>query len=117
MSTPNVTLPEWEVPEQLGYLINSCEKNCVAECCGLDAFDFSPLHIASYVTAHTGDISEKELASWNQVIDEFEANFESLSLGEVEGLVCVITSMNQFFTEKASRACLLYTSPSPRDRG
>jgi hypothetical protein len=40
--------PEIELPERLQYLVKYCEKACVAECCGIDAFDFSPLHIASY---------------------------------------------------------------------
>jgi Family of unknown function (DUF6331) len=33
----------------LSLLIDYCEKLCVADCCGIDAYDFSPIHIASHL--------------------------------------------------------------------
>ena len=35
--------------EEIEYLIKCCEVYCVKDCCGLNAFDFSPVHIASYL--------------------------------------------------------------------
>ena len=37
------------MPEVIEYLIKCCEVYCVKDCCGLNAFDFSPVHIASYL--------------------------------------------------------------------
>lgn len=37
---------------RLTTLMQRCQEVCVAECCGLDAFDFSPIHIASYLATH-----------------------------------------------------------------
>ena len=104
MNTSNESVPELEVPERLGHLIKYCEKSCVAECCGVDAFDFSPLHIASCISAYTGAIDEQELATWNGLIDEFERNLHKIK--PREGLVCVVSSMNQLFTMEAVRALI-----------
>jgi hypothetical protein len=106
MNTSNETVPELEVPERLGYLIKYCEKSCVAECCGVDAFDFSPLHVASCISAYTGAIDEQELAAWNGLIDEFERNLGALKTAGGAGLICVISSMNQLFTDEAIRALI-----------
>lgn len=104
MNAPNKTVPELEIPEQLWHLIKYCEKPCVAECCGVNAFDFSPVHITSFMSTHSGSICEQELATWNTLIDELESNFLALQSEGTDGLICVITSMNQFFTEEAIRA-------------
>lgn len=37
---------------RLTTLMQRCQEVCVAECCGLDAFDFSPIHVASYLATH-----------------------------------------------------------------
>ncbi len=34
----------------LRYLVGRCETRCVSQCCGLRAYDFSPLNIAYYFT-------------------------------------------------------------------
>ena len=106
MSTPNKTIPELELPERLGHLIKYCEKSCVAECCGVDAFDFSPLHVASFISAYTGSIDEQEIAMWNALIDEFEVSFGAIHPLEQDGLVCVVTPMNQLFTKDAIQALI-----------
>jgi len=106
MNGPNEALPELEIPERLGHLIKYCEKSCVAECCGVDAFDFSPLHVASYISAFTGAINAQEMATWHALIDGLEANFGSIPSSEQGELVCVITPMNQLFTEEAIRALI-----------
>lgn len=99
----NHSIPELPVPGRLANLIKYCERACVAECCGIDAFDFSPLHVASCISASTGSIGESAVAEWTGLIAEFERNFDSLG-PTGEGLVCRIGSMNQLFTEAAIRA-------------
>lgn len=37
-------------------LIKHCETLCEAACCGVDAFDFSSIHFASFLTRYTGKI-------------------------------------------------------------
>jgi len=34
----------------LSELLKKCETKCVSGCCGLNAFDLSPVHIASFIT-------------------------------------------------------------------
>jgi hypothetical protein len=88
--------PEIAFPDRLQYLINYCEKSCVAECCGRDAFDFSPLHFASFLSAYTGQITEHDIGVWEQQVDLFEESVAGLT-PNAEGFVCSIKGMNQFF--------------------
>lgn len=71
-------LPEITLPDRLGSLVRYCEKNCVAECCGIDAFDFSPLHIASFLSAYTGRISDSDLIEWAAELEKAKASIEGL---------------------------------------
>ena len=41
-----------ETPNMLNLLIKQCETRCVAQCCGLEAFNFSPLNIAFFFTVN-----------------------------------------------------------------
>lgn len=41
-------LPEQSEQGHLEPLAQYCATLCVIECCGLDACDFSPIHVASY---------------------------------------------------------------------
>lgn len=97
---PLVTTPTaYQISEPLAGLIGYCEKDCVAACCGICAFVFSPLHVASYLCTHTGGITAAVLAVWEAEIAKFER--ETAALPETpEGFVCVIESMNQFFTRE-----------------
>lgn len=45
---PLELLPDQPGQNHLGALAQYCAKICVIECCGLDACDFSQIHIASY---------------------------------------------------------------------
>ncbi len=38
------------VPEPLRDLFEYCEQICIADCCGLDAFDISTAHLAGWLT-------------------------------------------------------------------
>ena len=101
MSETCPQIPELEIPERLVYLIQYCEKPCVAQCCGVDAFDFSPLHVASFVSGTMGSINNTTLAEWTALIDQFERSYRALQPPQEGRLVCVITPMNQFFTKEA----------------
>ena len=87
---------EIELPERLRYLVKYCEKACVAECCGIDAFDFSPLHIASYISAYTRRIDENEIAAWEAEIHKAEEMVIGLPAND-DGYVCSVADMNQYF--------------------
>ena len=56
-------------------LIQNCETICVAACCGRDAFDFSPIHIASYLLRHTGRLSDTEVETMRMQLDTLSANY------------------------------------------
>jgi hypothetical protein len=98
-------LPELKIPERLQLLIKFCEKGCVADCCGICAFDFTAVHVASFISTHTGIIRDSDVKEWNVEIDKLESNFNALRT-HGDGLVCVVPSMNQFFTADAVRALL-----------
>ncbi|AFZ18873.1 DUF6331 family protein [Allocoleopsis franciscana] len=51
---------EITLPEPLWSLLCCCEVHCVAACCGLDAFDFSPHHVQNW-------IAETEAKTFSQV--------------------------------------------------
>jgi hypothetical protein len=93
-------VPEIILPAKLLHLVNYCQKTCVAECCGLDAFDFSPLHIASYLSAGAGCIKEANVREW-----EAEVMHASLLAAELpaneDGFICSIAGMNQFFSRSS----------------
>ena len=54
---------------RLEGLVNACQKACVATCCGIDAFDFSPLYIAAYLSAFRGTIATDEVSELEREID------------------------------------------------
>jgi hypothetical protein len=57
------------LPPRLSGLVRSCETNCVAACCGIDAFDFSPLNCASFISSGGGAISAEEVEKWHLELD------------------------------------------------
>ena len=53
----------------LANLVARCQTMCVAECCGVDAYDFSPVHIASYITMYRGQPDASEIRTLRGQID------------------------------------------------
>jgi hypothetical protein len=96
-------LTEIALPQRLQYLVQYCEKNCVAGCCGIDAFDFSPLHVASFMSSYTGRISPSDIAELEAEIMKFEASFAEMLPNE-DGYVCSVVGMNQYFTRASFNA-------------
>ncbi len=55
----------------LWNMMKACETICVAGCCGLCAFDFSPIHIASYLIRDTGRVQDADVRDIRAAIDEW----------------------------------------------
>jgi hypothetical protein len=88
-----------ELPGGLEPLVKYCETLCEAECCGVDAFDFSPVHIASYLCRYTGAISATDIVEIEGRISELEACALNLPSDE-RGFICTISVMNENFSRK-----------------
>lgn len=88
---------EITLPSRLEHLVKYCEKNCVAECCGIDAFDFSPLHVASYISSYSGGVSESDIAEWELELEKALQLIANLS-PNANGWICSIKDINQYFT-------------------
>jgi hypothetical protein len=91
-----IKVPEIVLPDRLNYLVQYCEKNCVADCCGIDAFDFSPLHVASYLSAYSREITEAIIQEWELELEKAEKLTADL-LPNDEGYICSVKGMNQYF--------------------
>jgi hypothetical protein len=79
----------------LANLIARCQTMCVAECCGVDAYDFSPIQIASYLTMYRGTPDDTEVRKLRLQIDELRANY---GLAGASGQGAIFEEMNQRFT-------------------
>ena len=84
---------ELEVP--LKSLIARCETLCAAECCGLDAYDFSPVHIASYLTLWSGTVDRSEVQTLRVQIGALRANY---GISGPSGRGATFEEMNQKFS-------------------
>src|SRR5258708_11791816 len=89
--------PELKLNSRLKGLMNACQKSCVAECCGIEAFDFSPLHVASHLSAFTGTICQADVNEFEGYVDALLAAASNLPPDEQE-LICSIEDTNQYFT-------------------
>jgi hypothetical protein len=87
---------------RLASLIRACEKVCVVDCCGLDAFDFSPLHAASHLSAFTGVISDDDIAAIDSEVNQLVRCAEKCTPNS-DDFVCSIAGTNQLFTMAAVR--------------
>lgn len=59
----------------LSTLVDKCQTICVPECCGLDAYDFSPIHIASFLILWRGDVDEAELSKLREQIQSLRNDY------------------------------------------
>ncbi len=74
----------------LSNLIERCQTVCVPECCGVQAYDFSPIHIASYLIMWKGAPDENE-------VEKLLSQLATLKIrARRNGLT--IDEMNQIFT-------------------
>jgi nitroreductase len=88
--------PIMALPTTLRNMICSCEKLCVKGCCGIESFDFSPVHIASYLSAHRGQPAEKTIEEIELQLNNFRADHGIGSEGN--GYESDESEMNQIFS-------------------
>lgn len=50
---------------------------CVAECCGIDAYDFHPIHVASFLLLYRGEPNSEQIEQLRQQLAELEATYGS----------------------------------------
>jgi hypothetical protein len=68
---------------------------CVAECCGIDAYDIHPIHVASYLLLYRGAVDHQEVDQLRAQITSLETNYGSASgAGGV-----TLEDLNQAFSE------------------
>ncbi|MES2159728.1 MAG: DUF6331 family protein [Pseudomonadota bacterium] len=93
-------LPELFPEPHLANLLADCEVNCVHDCCGIDAFDITPLHVAAHLTKYSGKIQAHKV---QVVLDEIETLLSSAVLltEDENGFVCSVAKTNQLFSKKS----------------
>ena len=84
------------LPTPLTDLIKSCEKPCVKECCGIEAFDFSPVHVASWLHSYQSEPTDSIVSLLNQQLDDVRASYGSDS--DSDGYESDEDEMNQIFS-------------------
>lgn len=84
-------------------LIKHCETVCEATCCGRDAFDFSPIHMASFLLRYNCGIDVDQIEQINSQLRDL--NRESIDAIKNEKAI-TIAEMNQIFTgEQLAELC------------
>ena len=84
-----------KIEPPLANLITRCQTICVAECCGLDAYDFSPIQIASYLTMYRGKVDYSEVEKLGSQLGALRANY---GVGGASGSGVTVEEMNQIFS-------------------
>ena len=79
----------------LANILARCETICVAECCGIDAYDFSPIQIASGLTMYRGTPSPADIRKVRAQIAALKANYGTLG-ASASG--ATLEELNQSFT-------------------
>jgi hypothetical protein len=79
----------------LAGLFDRCQTLCVAECCGIDAYDFNPIHVASYLLLHRGEPDAADVALVRSQLASLKANYGSAGASSV-GVTLV--ELNQVFS-------------------
>ncbi len=69
-----------DVPEPLASIMYACEVNCIAGCCGLDAFDIHPQWIRAWMESHDPAllaVARQQLDELIEYLSEVEGNYYS----------------------------------------
>lgn len=93
--TSNVRVHKMKLEHPLLNLVSRCQTLCVAECCGADAYDFSPVHIASFLLMWEGKPNPDTLTRLRGQLDALKANYGTAG-ASADG--AAIDDMNQSFT-------------------
>jgi hypothetical protein len=84
-----------KLQDPLLNLVSRCQTICVAECCGIDAYDFSPVHIASYLILWEGKPNESNLEELRAQLETLKLNYGSKGASSHGA---TIDDMNQRFS-------------------
>ena len=76
-------------------LVDRCQTICVPDCCGIDAYDFSPIHVASFLIMWRGDVDQSELSKLRQQLCSLRDDFGTCGH---RGCGVSIDGMNQSMT-------------------
>ncbi len=71
------------LPKSLSSLVHACEKVCVAECCGLEAFEFTPGRMADWVQAEGIHAARGALIQLDRLIAEVSSTSGEVSCHEL----------------------------------
>ena len=85
------TFENMAFPTPLSKLIFYCEQNCVKECCGIDAFDFAPVHIASWLQTQD-DGADAIVSQLKQQLDDFRGEFAAGYESDEEEMNHILTA-------------------------
>ena len=88
---------EFTLNPPLKALVHACETVCVAECCGIGAFHFSPFHAASFLIRYDARVDVR-------LLDDIQRQLEELRVVSVElgksGERLLIEEMNSSFNSE-----------------
>ena len=79
----------------LSNLLGRCMTMCEAACCGIDAYDIHPIHVASYLLMYRGAPDTKEVERIREQLDSLKANYGSAG---ASGHGATFEDMNQGFS-------------------
>jgi hypothetical protein len=79
----------------LSNLFSRCMTFCVAECCGIDAYDIHPIHVASYLLMFRGEPDPHEVEQLREQLTQLQINY-----GSAGAIACGVTlqDLNQVFS-------------------
>lgn len=96
------------ITKELKAVLEHCEVVCVVGCCGLDAYNFSPMHMAShFLMRNAGEFTNKLV---NYVIADLEQLIKIADrYDDSSRVVCFIriSDMDQNFSKSSLRASLM----------
>jgi hypothetical protein len=79
----------------LAGLFARCQTLCVAECCGIDAYDLVPIHIASFLLMYRGTVDAAEVSLLRSQLTSLKANYGSHG---ASGSGVTLDELNQQFS-------------------
>lgn len=89
--------PALQPGPRLLAMLKGCEVLCVAECCGIDAFDITPLHAAAHLCRPTGVVRQEDVTAIESELEALLALAEAAGPND-QAFVCSISGLNQYFT-------------------
>lgn len=88
------------VGSRLTTLMQRCQEVCVAECCGLGAFDFSPIHVASYLATHYQPRREGVVTELMSDLEDFRRGPDGVPDTEMVSVTVLNESLSRWRRDK-----------------